>query len=64
MDEDFLKKYDLKANDAILADEKHKSLYDELIEQYSADFIAGGAVQNTMRVAQVISVLVSLLLIH
>lgn len=53
VDEDFLKKYELKANDAILANEKHKNLYDELIEQYNADFIAGGAVQNTMRVAQV-----------
>lgn len=53
VDDDFLKKYELKANDAILANEKHKPLYDELIEQYNADFIAGGAVQNTMRVAQV-----------
>lgn len=56
VDEDFLKKYNLKANDAILADESHKPLYDELIEQYKAEFIAGGAVQNTMRVAQVILV--------
>lgn len=53
VDEDFLKKYELKANNAILANEKHKPLYDELIEQYKAEFIAGGAVQNTMRVAQV-----------
>ncbi|XP_012289164.1 adenosine kinase 2 [Orussus abietinus] len=52
VDEDFLKKYGLKANDAILANERHKPLYDELIEQYKADFIAGGSVQNTMRVAQ------------
>ena len=27
-------------------------MYDELIEQYKANFIAGGSVQNTMRVAQ------------
>ncbi|XP_074097789.1 adenosine kinase 2 isoform X3 [Cotesia typhae] len=52
VDEDFLMKYNLKANNAILADESHKPLYDELIEQYKAEFIAGGAVQNTMRVAQ------------
>ncbi|XP_033209458.1 adenosine kinase 2-like isoform X1 [Belonocnema kinseyi] len=52
VDQDFLKKYNLKSNDAILADEIHKPLYDELIEQYKADFIAGGAVQNSMRVAQ------------
>lgn len=52
VDEEFLKKYDLKANNAILAEERHKSIYDELIELYSASFIAGGSVQNTMRVAQ------------
>lgn len=52
VDDDFLKKYDLKSNDAILASEKHKTLYDELIEQYNADFIAGGSTQNAMRVAQ------------
>ncbi|XP_054007860.1 uncharacterized protein LOC128891919 isoform X1 [Hylaeus anthracinus] len=49
---DFLKKYGLNSNDAILAEEKHKPMYDELIELYQADFIAGGSVQNTMRVAQ------------
>lgn len=53
VDSNFLKKYDLNANDAILAEEKHKPMYDELIELYKADFIAGGSVQNTMRVAQV-----------
>lgn len=53
VDDDFLKKYQLNSNDAILAQEKHKPMYDELIEQYKADFIAGGSVQNTMRVAQV-----------
>ena len=53
VDRDFLKKYDLKSNDAILAEEKHKPMYDELIELYKADFIAGGSVQNTMRVTQV-----------
>ncbi|PBC25238.1 Adenosine kinase [Apis cerana cerana] len=52
VDSNFLKKYDLNANDAILAEEKHKPMYDELIELYKADFIAGGSVQNTMRVAQ------------
>lgn len=52
VDDDFLKKYDLKPNDAILAGESHMAIYDELIERYHADFIAGGAVQNAMRVAQ------------
>ncbi|XP_015120776.1 adenosine kinase 2 [Diachasma alloeum] len=52
VDDDFLKKYGMKPNDAILAGEHHKPLYDELIEQYKADFIGGGSVQNTLRVAQ------------
>lgn len=52
VDNEFLKKYDLKSNNAILAEEKHKPLYEELINLYKADFIAGGSVQNTMRVAQ------------
>lgn len=50
--EDFLKKYDMKPNDAILANEKHKNICSELIENYNADFIAGGSVQNALRVAQ------------
>ncbi|KAL0105783.1 hypothetical protein PUN28_015890 [Cardiocondyla obscurior] len=52
VDHEFLQKYDLKPNNAILAEEKHKLLYEELMELYNADFIAGGSVQNTMRVAQ------------
>lgn len=53
VDTRFLQKYDLKPNDAILAEDKHKSIYEELIKLYKANFIAGGSVQNTMRVAQV-----------
>ncbi|XP_018350637.1 PREDICTED: adenosine kinase 2 isoform X1 [Trachymyrmex septentrionalis] len=49
---DLLQKYGLKSNNAILAEEKHKPLYDELIDLYNAEFTAGGSVQNTMRVAQ------------
>lgn len=52
VDSNFLKKYGLNSNNAILAEERHKPMYDELIELYKADFIAGGSVQNTMRVAQ------------
>ncbi|CAH0564030.1 unnamed protein product [Brassicogethes aeneus] len=52
VDKSFLTKYGMKENDAILADEKHKNLYTELVEKYNADFIAGGSVQNALRVAQ------------
>ncbi|KAF2799596.1 adenosine kinase-like protein [Melanomma pulvis-pyrius CBS 109.77] len=53
-DEKLLEKYGLKANDAILADEKHAGLYDDLIQNYDAKLIAGGAAQNTARGAQYI----------
>lgn len=62
VDDEFLRKYDLKSNNAILAEEKHKPLYEELIDLYNADFTAGGSVQNTMRVAQVSRICTELLL--
>jgi len=48
-----LQKYGLKPNDAILAEEKHHSLYEELIQNRDAKLIPGGAAQNTARGAQV-----------
>jgi len=53
-DEALLNQYGLKANDAILAEEKHLTLYEELIQNRSAALIAGGAAQNTARGAQYI----------
>lgn len=53
-DEQLLKKYELKANDAILAEEKHMGLYEDLLQNYKAKLIAGGAAQNTARGAQYI----------
>ncbi|XP_065157368.1 adenosine kinase-like isoform X2 [Atheta coriaria] len=52
VDEAYLERYDMKANDAILADEKHMPIYKEIVEKYNADYIAGGSVQNSLRVAQ------------
>ncbi|CAG9788510.1 unnamed protein product [Diatraea saccharalis] len=61
VDEELLKKYDLHPDDAIMAEEKHMPLYRELMEKshgtptqrrYNAEFIAGGSVQNSLRVAQ------------
>lgn len=43
----------MKENDAILAEEKHLGLYDDL-EKLDAKLIAGGAAQNTARGAQYI----------
>jgi len=49
---EFLAKYGLNANDAILAEEKHKQLYTELVSDYKVEYVAGGAAQNAMRGAQ------------
>lgn len=45
--------YGLKPNDAILAEEKHMPLYEDLLQNRHAKLIAGGAAQNTARGAQV-----------
>uniref|UniRef100_T1ITF3 Adenosine kinase n=1 Tax=Strigamia maritima TaxID=126957 RepID=T1ITF3_STRMM len=46
----FLEKYNLKANDAILAEDKHISMYDEMLEKYPVEYSGGGSVQNACRV--------------
>ncbi|KAK4542664.1 hypothetical protein LTR36_006236 [Oleoguttula mirabilis] len=51
-DEALLEKYGLKPNDAILAEEKHMGLYEELMKGRDAKLLAGGAAQNTARGAQ------------
>ncbi|KAI1005255.1 Adenosine kinase [Podosphaera aphanis] len=52
-DEALLKKYGLEANNAILAEtELHKSIYEDLLNNFSAKLIAGGGAQNTARGAQ------------
>ncbi|XP_018330639.1 adenosine kinase isoform X2 [Agrilus planipennis] len=48
----FVEKYGMKPNDAILATDKHQTLYKELINNYKAEYTAGGSVQNALRVAQ------------
>ena len=50
--QDILDKYSVKLDDAILAEEKHLPLYQELVDGHSPQYIAGGATQNTIRVAQ------------
>lgn len=52
IDQDFLNKYDIKMNNAILAEDKHLPMYEEMTSNYNVDFIAGGATQNSIRVAQ------------
>ncbi|XWS66871.1 hypothetical protein CRYUN_Cryun05aG0238200 [Craigia yunnanensis] len=63
VDEDFLKKYDIKLNNAILAKEKkpthyapflmaHYDRYEEMASKPNVEYIAGGATQNSIKVAQ------------
>merc|ERR1719236_352 len=50
--DDVLSKYGLEANNAILAEAKHLPLYEELAAKSTVKYIAGGATQNSIRVAQ------------
>jgi len=47
---DLLEKYNLKANDAILTEDE--AIFKDLQADYEVDYIAGGATQNSIRVAQ------------
>ncbi|KAK3725511.1 adenosine kinase [Vermiconidia calcicola] len=53
-DDALLQQYGLKANDAILAEEKHMGIYPELLNNRDAKLLAGGAAQNTARGASYI----------
>jgi len=52
VDKSYLEKYDVKLDSAILAEEKHVPIYDELRKMDGVKYIAGGATQNSIRVAQ------------
>ena len=44
-DQNFLTKYQLEANNAILAEEKHVPMYKEMVDNMKVEYIAGGATQ-------------------
>ena len=50
--EAMLSKYNPKPNDAVLADEKQLSIYQDLVDNYDVTYVAGGAAQNAARCAQ------------
>ncbi|KAM6923164.1 adenosine kinase isoform 1-T1 [Lycodopsis pacificus] len=52
VDKDFLEKYSLKPNDQILAEDKHKALFEELVKKFKVEYHAGGATQNSIKIAQ------------
>lgn len=47
-----LDKYGMTLNNAILAEAAHMPLYEELVANHDVTYIAGGATQNSIRVAQ------------
>jgi len=52
VDVDFLTKYELKAGNATLAEKHQLPVYEDMKKNYSVEYIAGGAAQNSARVAQ------------
>merc|ERR1712190_589078 len=52
VDQKLLDKYELLAGNAILAEEKHQPLFGEMVALPNVQYIAGGATQNSIRVAQ------------
>ncbi|KAH3685597.1 hypothetical protein WICPIJ_003427 [Wickerhamomyces pijperi] len=52
VDAEYLAKYDLKANDAILIEPKHLPIFKECLANPTVKSIAGGAAQNAARGAQ------------
>ncbi|XP_072048417.1 uncharacterized protein [Amphiura filiformis] len=52
VDTQFLNKYKLGANDSVQANKFQSALYDDAVNTYEVTYVAGGAAQNTIRVAQ------------
>lgn len=52
VDKAYLDKWQLKENDAILAEDKHVPLFAEIHQRSDTRYAPGGATQNSMRIAQ------------
>ncbi|XP_037547400.1 adenosine kinase b isoform X3 [Nematolebias whitei] len=52
VDKDFLDKFGLKPNDQILAEDKHKALFSEIVKRKKVEYHAGGSTQNSVKIAQ------------
>jgi len=52
VDKELLDKYGLESGGIILAEEKHQPLFEEMAQRPGVQYIAGGATQNSIRVAQ------------
>jgi adenosine kinase len=51
-DQSFLDKYGLQSNDAIIATEEHNEMFEHMVKNCEPKYLAGGATQNSIRVAQ------------
>jgi len=49
---EFLSKYQLKANDAILAGDIHQQIYNDMERNFNIEYLTGGAALNAIRVCQ------------
>ena len=52
VDDEFNKKYDVTMNTTSVAEERHLSLYRELVDRYMPTYIASGSAANVARVCQ------------
>lgn len=52
VDDEFNKKYEVTMNTTSVAEERHLSLYRELVDQYMPTFVASGSSANVARVCQ------------
>ncbi|XP_022319650.2 uncharacterized protein LOC111122288 isoform X1 [Crassostrea virginica] len=52
--QEFLDKYELQSDNAILADDKHKPMYKDMVETFAdnVEYVPGGATLNAIKVAQ------------
>lgn len=51
-DTKFLERFELEANNAIIAGGKQKEIYHTMLEEFEPSYLPGGATQNSIRVAQ------------
>lgn len=52
VDDEFIRKYDVQMDTSSLAEERHIHLFPELVNDWEPQYVASGAAQNTVRVAQ------------
>jgi len=50
--DELVAKYKVNKGEAVLAEEAHMPVYDELVKDFEVDYVAGGATHNSVRVAK------------